>query len=565
VSRGSYSTPLTSSTPSASAPTGLEPRTHQWFEYGVKHTSTIDPSAFDLPRLAAALADSWAEVLGEQGGPDSSLGAGIRSFLVHVGAQTHAVDSLDEFGPGDLRRRHLDAWERDLAMAHREARTDTNYRKAVYVFALLERMEADAPGLLDRSVKRRLESETRLNHHRNGGVPAFTDDEIRAMRGRAHRLVFSHLRSGSTSPTWQVLVAVHLLLSLGTGEPPEVLRGVNIDDISATTTSEHDEATAGMTPSRRLAWLAERDLVDTYAVSYTKNRAHTTFEEVYTRRQRAAHSALTAAIRLTAALRERSRIPAVWLIAQGDGTVVEVPWNSDQFRLRTWIADSLTGSNPLRVNEPLIWARVRKVAIPREAMANPGVYLARGRRHTSQTFFGHYTNSEVLMEHAGSLLVEAVTDMFEQAVYGPSIVTIEAEELLAQGVEAPGLDRETAAALLRGDLDGPQSGCRDPEDSPYADPGVTCQLSMTGTCFGCGNALITRHHLPAALLIAELAHPDRAADPAVWLENWKFIYESITQVILPAFPQQEIDRARQQMDQVPVDLGTMNDLRGFDA
>jgi hypothetical protein len=87
---------------------------------------------------------------------------------------------------------------------------------------------------------------------------------------------------------------------------------------------------------------------------------------------------------------------------------------------------------------------------------------------------------------------------------------------------------------------------------------------MTGTCFGCGNALITRRHLPAALAIAEVADPARAADPQVWLDHWKPIYEAITQMILPAFSPEEVEEARQRIGSVPLDLGTQNDMRGVD-
>lgn len=147
---------------------------------------------------------------------------------------------------------------------------------------------------------------------------------------------------------------------------------------------------------------------------------------------------------------------------------------------------------------------------------------------------------------------------------GPTVVTPDAHDLIARGETAPGLNAATAEALVKGDLDGPQTACRDPKDSPFVPAGEVCNLSMTGTCFGCGNALITEHHLPAALVIAEVANPDRAADRDVWVNYWKPIYDTITQVVLPAFPPEAIAAARLRTHLVPLDLGTRNDLRGPD-
>lgn len=562
--RGSYGTPTSPERrPPAAELTISDPRTYIWHDYGRTNTSSVTPSDFLLPVLAAQLADKWLEVTRENGQPMQTLMASVRRFLMHVGEQPHAADRAQSFALGDLRRRHLDAWEMDLLAAHREAQTDTYYRYAVYLFALLDRIHHDAPDVLHPEVVHRLESDTRLRHHRNEGLPAFASGEIRLMRSRAHRLVYGHLRLGADgeprpAPPPPVLVAAHILLSLATGEPPEVIRALEVDHVIATAAPEHDRAVDGMTPAARLAWLAERNVVEQYAVTWTKNRARETYQDVYTRHDHAAHRTLTALIRLTAGLRERSNLPALWQQERPDGRITEPVWNSDEFRIRRW-----TGDADLTVNEPQVWGRFRKTVVAGEALANPRRYLNSNRRHGAETFFRHYTNSEVLRAEAGRLLIDSANAMFEAAVAGPTVVTPEAERLLGEGQEAPGLDAATAAALLRGDLDGPQAACRDPKDSPFENPGDICTKSMTGTCFGCGNALITRHHLPAALAIAEVADPVRAADPQVWLDHWKPIYEMITQIILPAFPPEAVDAARRRIASVPLDLGTRNDMRGI--
>ncbi|MCW2132713.1 hypothetical protein [Arthrobacter sp. VKM Ac-2550] len=567
MTRGSYSTPASSNRrPPAADLTVSDPRTYIWHDYGHTNTSSITPSEFLLPVLAAQLADKWLEVARENGQSMQTLTASVRRFLTHVGSQPRAADRAQPFGLGDLRRRHLDAWEMDLLAAHREAKTDTHYRYAVYLFALLDRIQDDTPEVLHPEVVRRLESDTRLRHHRNEGLPAFAPAEVRHMRSRAHRLVYGHLRLGADGkpgpappPPPPVLVAAHILLSLATGEPPEVIRALKVDDVTATAPADYDQAVDGMTPAARLAWLAERNLIDHYAVTWTKNRARESYQDVYTRHDHAAHRALTALIRLTAPLRARSNLSALWQQEQASGRITQPVWNSDLFRIRHWVDES-----GLVVSEPQVWGRFRKTVVAGEALANPRRYLNSKRRHRAETFFRHYTNSEVLRAEAGRLLLESANEMFEASLAGPTVVTPEAEQLLAAGQEAPGLDAATAAALLRGDLDGPQAACRDSRDSPFEALGDICTRSMTGTCFGCGNALITRHHLPAALAIAEVADPARAADPQVWLDHWKPIYEMITQMILPAFPPEDVEAARRRMASVPLDLGTRNDMRGTD-
>lgn len=563
MTRGSYSTPAANPSRTPVTALGLtDSRTYVWHRYGQTGTSSLHPGDFRLPNLAGQLADKWMEIAQQNGQEMRELQVAVRRFVTHVGNQLHTTNDALAFGLGELRRRHLDAWEMDLLRAHRDAKTDTYYRYAVYLFALLHSIYDDAPNMLHPEVVHRLESGTRLRHRRNEGLPAFTPEEVRRMRSRAHRLVYGYLRPGvgderRPAPPPPVLIAAHILLSLATGEPPEVIRALKVDHVVATCSAEHNQSVDGMTPAGRLAWLAERDLVEQYAITWTKNRARASYQDVYTRHDHAAHRALTALIRMTAGLRARSGLPTLWQQEHRDGRITEAYWRSSSLEIRRWI-----GGAGLVVSEPQVWGRFRKNVVASEALASPRRHLRSGRRHTAETFFRHYTNSEVLRSEAGSLLIDSANAMFEAASAGPTVVTPEAERLLAAGQEAPGLDAATSAALLRGDLEGPQTACRDPLDSPFETPGDICTKSMTGTCFGCGNAIITRQHLPAVLAIAEIADPARAADPEVWLNHWKPIYETITQMILPAFPPEAVEAARRTIRAVPLDLGTRNDMRG---
>lgn len=560
MARGSYTTESTGSLPTPRTKLGvLEPRVYAWKQYGSKGNTSIKPGDFGCVSLAANLADVWLTLVSERGLVDSELHAAVIRFLRSIDTQLHAVDSVADLGLRDLRRRHLDAWETELQAEHEVANSDTAYRRAVHLFALLRRIEADAPGTLHGELLDRLETETRLWHHRNEGTPAFTDDEVRRIRGHAHRVVHAHNVKEIAEPTPEVLVALCVMLSLATGEPPEVLRSLTTGDIAATASADTDSATARLAHGDRLSWLAENELVAEFAVTYTKRRARETYQEAYPRRRHSAHRSLVRILAATASLRSESRHEALWLIRRANGATTEPPWNSERYSLSRFLADG-----GIHVNGKSHWNRLRKVVVAREAVADPTRYLRSRRRHTPETFFEHYTNSEVLRANAGRILVDAIGEKFTTAIQGPTVIPPDAEHLIANGVSATGLDRETSDALLRGDLDGPQTACRDPLDSPFADPGEVCHLSMTGTCFGCGNALITEHHLPAALVIAETANPENAADPDVWAGYWKPIYDTITKVVLPAFSDDTIERARLKMHRVPLDLGTRNDLRGTD-
>lgn len=558
--RGSYSTEVIETRPDQRAKLGIhEPRVFGSNRYGSSENAYIKPVDYTCVRLASDLADTWLELCDELGNPMKELFTAIREFVKHVDTQLHASGSLSNFGVSDLRRRHLDAWEADLLVAHRAAKSDTAYRKAIYLFALLRRIEEDSPGTLHPEVLERMESDTRLWHHRNEGVPPFADREVKLIRGRAHRLVHAHCESGATEPTPGVLVALHVMLSLATGEPPEVLRSLTTKDIVATALADADEPTHGLTNNARLTWLAEHDATEDYAVTYAKRRAREQYEDVYQRRNHAAHRTLTRVLRTTAALRAESGQDALWLVRRANGDITEPPWNTKAYMLAAFLQQG-----GVKVVGKPHWMRLRKVVVAREAGADPTRYLRMRRRHTPATFFEHYTNSEVLRAKAGRIFIDSVDEKFAAAVMGPTVITPEAADLIARGKQAPGLDNTTADVLLSGELDGPHTACRDPKDSPFAASGEICKLSMTGTCFGCGNALITEHHLPAALVIAEVADPDRAADREVWLNYWKPIWETITQVVLPAFPPEAIAAARTRLHLVPLDLGVRNDLRGTD-
>jgi hypothetical protein len=559
MSRGSYETPEPPNPAEAVVLPPQDGRYLDFFDYGdqVKRRG-LRPTDFAAVCLAASLADVWLDVAREIPGSASDILSSIKSFLNFLPAQLIVSDHIASFDVPDLRLRHLNSWEKAQA-AQVKGSSQVQYRRVIFFFALLRRIESDKPGTLNTDLRERIELSSRLRWKRSSPGPDFSPKEVKKIRSAAHRVVFTALREPKVHPAFEdeksILCALFALLSLATGEPPEVIRGLKIKDIVATATpgTYMDDK---LIPSERLSRLARADLVESFAVTWTKNRAPLTTEVVYGRRDHAAHKAIGDVIRYTAAARNVADLPYFWLCHAQDGRVVEPAWNTKAWRLGGWCSEQ-----GIEISKPQRWGRIRKSIIAREASTDP-TYLLSERRHTAQTFFEHYTNSGVLRARAGRILLEAIDENFQLATSAPTVISPDAELLLAAGASAPGLDNALAQDLLNGDLDGPQTACRAPKKSPFAAEGKTCPRSTYGTCFGCGNALITQSHLPAALAIAEMADPARSADPALWLKHWKHIYEVITQVVLPAFPRELIEKARAKIGTVPINPGVLNDMRG---
>lgn len=538
--------------------TDLHPRRVGQTRYELTKNTIIDPAATSTPLLTAQLADAWVQVSAEVPGTASDLAIAVRHFVRHLPNQTHGVGDLATLTLRGLRRRHLDSWEAALLAAQDAYNSDAPYTNAVLLMALLRRIEQDNPGTLDDEVATRLERPTRLSHRRFDGVPAFSISETRRLRSAAHRVVHHHRAEQRTEPTPELIVALFVLLSLGTGEPPEVLRRLSINDIQATAVDDDRDLMRG-THSDRLAALSSQNRVNTYAVTYYKARAHHTYDSTYTPADKAAHRALAALISATARLREESGQEALWLLRRPDGTIGQPNWIDKKLSLRRWAE-----SHSVVLSEPIRYLRLRKTVVAREVAQDPAGYLTSNRRHSPQTFFGHYTNSPVLRAKAGRLLVATIQEAFDSATAGPTVITPEAENLLTRGLSTDALDASTGAALISGDLDGPHAACRNPQDSPFATAGQTCNKFTTGSCFACRNALITEKNLPAVLAMAEYADPARAADLKKWAQHWQDIHETITRVILPAFSPEAIDAAKDKTRAVPIALGVRNDIRGLD-
>ncbi|MGB5111752.1 MAG: hypothetical protein WBO08_09160 [Mycobacterium sp.] len=143
--------------------------TYEWTEYDDRRAVTIDPAIFETPVIAAELAATWLQVLTEFGRNERSLTTGLLDLLRSMGVLPLTDDEKTAFAVRNLRRAHLDLWELNMLARHREAKSDTAYRKVIQVFALLRRYEDDHPGALHK------ESPTGWRGSRVYGITAMTD------------------------------------------------------------------------------------------------------------------------------------------------------------------------------------------------------------------------------------------------------------------------------------------------------------------------------------------------------------------------------------------------------
>ncbi|HEY2579462.1 MAG TPA: hypothetical protein VGI74_24395 [Streptosporangiaceae bacterium] len=513
--------------------------------HGLAIRHIISPGRYRCQQLAGELADKWLEIAGELGPVADTLATAIRAFLRFT--STAWPDQAGELTLAAMRREHLDAWEAGQLAQQRRDRKDAPYQRVIDLFALLRRIGEDTPEALSPEVAARLLRGTRLEHIRRPAAPEFDQQERRLMLDAAGRLVTA-ARAGHAGPGPAVLVALHIQLALATGEPPEVLRALDAADVVVT-----GELSGGRRPRE-------------VAVTYTKKRSAERYQVIYTRRDRAALDAYAALAELTGPLRAHTLSTSLWLAGTAEHAG-QASWFGPRYSLRTWVQHHVRDEdgNPAGVSEPVVFRRFRKTVTAQEALADPARYLRSRRRHSPRTFFEHYTASPVLRAEAGRILLEAIGEQFDAATSGPLVVTPGAEQLLAAGQPAPGLDPLTGKKLTAGELDTPVAACRDPLDSPHAPNGHPCPVFANGQCYQCPNALITRRHLPAALALAERIHPDHAPDPLLWAQRWQPVYQFLTTVVIPAFGEDDITAARQRAGQALLDGGLRNDIGGTDA
>lgn len=502
------------------------------------------PAQLEASVLARDLAFAWVALARHNTNALSPLRTAIPRLCAVVARQP-GFESQHQ-GLASLRSRHLDAWERLLLDDQAERGTEHPYRLFIYMSAFLQWIEDEQPGRLHPGVVTRIAKKTRLTPVDGPPLEEFSKRELFHIR-KAARDLLNPAAGGERNCEPETLIALHVLLSLETGQPPEVLRVLTMDDVIATTTDARgaDMDTAG---------LAAAGLTTSYSVMMHKWREHASTEEIFSRKR---HARIVRffddLISRTNSLRERSALRALWLTVHTDGKIGRVDWT--QPSLSDWMKKHV--KEP--VSRPHDWRRFRKSAVARDVIDNTDTFLATQTRHSPATFFDRYTASPSMRSHLRKLWAKTAGEMHKRAV-GPTVI-VDGDPVLIDATN------QVTAALTPEEVphsfEGGLTGCSAPEESPYGKEGEVCPVSRAGKCFTCPNAVITAEHLPAIVLFNEITSPDAAASLSTWASVWRDTHNSTT-TILSLFPATSIAEARQHTSEVLVDLGLRQGLRGRD-
>jgi hypothetical protein len=522
--------------------------------------SVIDPRDFGCPMLAADLADHWVRISPEIPGVSQE----VRGSIVWFCRALSRLPGADELTLPTLRRSHLDRYEQRLIEEQATKRTDTPYRRMVFLLTLLRRIDHDEPGMLHPEVAQRIGMTTRLHHVRSDGEVPFSTWERRQLIAVAMRRVREALFAERCDR--DDVLGVFLLLAHSTGEPVEVLRQMKTTSIDIVPGDS-----APLPLQRSYAGIEEAvqaDNVEAFHFALTKKRGHVVYDRTVARPDRMAHWAALALVRLTAPHRRPDHGDLLW-IYQDDGQVAApVNWaRSDIWGLRSWVERNVPvgPSSALGVHlrppitEPIVFRRLRKHAVAREALSDPLGFRNRRKRHSDDTFFTSYAADPALRAHAGQALVDSVSALFESATQ-PTVIPPDIEGRISAGAVPPELEGVDVDALIEGRLDGPLAACRDPEDPPDDVPGPVCSAFANGRCYTCPNAIITGRHLPGVLRLIDLLDPDRFGRPDRWAATWKPVYDYLAEVVIPQFTDEALAAARPAVDAVYLDAALYQDL-----
>ena len=538
----------------------LEPRAFPTTRYERVANSWIKPLDYKCAMLAAELADLFATTQPEIKGSTQGVLSGLRKFMRWMSALPQA----NTMRLRDVTDTDIYAWEAALKAHQQVTGSNGPYDDFVNFRVLLLRIAHDHPSRLDPSVHRFLASPivTILIFFKpDRGLPPFSHDEHLQIVKAAYRDVsngYKLLQAGDRETLDKVLsrtlVALHVLLAMGTGEPPEVLRRIQLHHIKP----EAPNATKAPKDSFGHAnWLDKivQGAPPTYSVQTYKGRAHQLRTTFISHLAHYSCFALEASVRITHPFREPDGSSALWIDRKG----IHAEFGKGQ-NLSWWLKH-----HGIKVAGSASFARFRKRVVGREVIRNAASAFASKTRHTPEMFFASYTENEELQAHAGRERVEASNDAFERA-RGATVITPDKAQQYRNGQSLAGVELSSAQinAVLDGELDGEHAACVDPLNSPHEPKGTTCSMSATGMCFACPNAVITAAHLPAVVFIADYLSPSRVGDRAAWERTWGPIWLDVTEHILPQFDPVLVEQARTQHGDVYIDLGLVQDIGALD-
>jgi len=194
--------------------------------------------------------------------------------------------------------------------------------------------------------------------------------------------------------------------------------------------------------------------------------------------------------------------------------------------------------------------RLRTSAEVRRTRQLGGHLPSAARSNTMQVLWGSYLRSDpVIIAWAEETMDAALADAEQAALrahaqalasHGGALRIIPGPAP-AEDAAQVGLDAMTARRAATGELDTAWTACTGRDASPWNEG--TCRASFLD-CFHCGNALITRTHLPRLLSLAEALEQRREQmNTDAWWRRYGPAWEAIRHHVLPEFSAAEVQAA----------------------
>ena len=194
--------------------------------------------------------------------------------------------------------------------------------------------------------------------------------------------------------------------------------------------------------------------------------------------------------------------------------------------------------------------RLRTSAEVRRTRQLGGHLPSAARSNTMQVLWGSYLRSDPAVIAWAEETMDAALGDAEQAAlqahaqalasHGGALRIIPGPAP-AQNAAQAGLDAMTARRAAAGELDTAWTACTGRDASPWNEG--TCRASFLD-CFHCGNALITRTHLPRLLSLAEALEQRREQmNTDAWWRRYGPAWAAIRHHVLPEFSAAEVQAA----------------------
>jgi hypothetical protein len=555
-------------------------------------TARFDLSACPAPRLVRRLADAFADSAGIDGTVRSArtggrVAAAIRAFTAHLAAARPGTDGLDA---PDLTAGDIDSFA--AARCQLRGMTRGMLRAVVDVIALLRRVEASAPGLLDPGLVHRLS--WGADDWPDAGRPldAYSPREAKQLERAAliHlRAVRTRLDAGRelaaaanpTGPWTQGRIVRHIAdrgpvahEMLGTPGLPTVhqirqaggLRRLHslvyLDDVDVCAFLVAIGLSSGLEPEavRELRAGCLRNADGGWAeVDSVKRRRHY-HAHVPTRVRdgnlRTTGGQVRLAVTLTAAGRRHLGTPFLWVFWRKGGLREAFTGDLDPIDLTDGTVHSPAARFVARYGltdddgAPLLidGRRLRKTEAKRRYERAGGRFNLLPRNQTPDVAAARYGNIRALDDAHDGAVADGIRDAVNAARHSATVLdpgaerAARADPAAASGIlgVAPGRAQE----ILSGERDLWLAACADFHNSPFARPGDPCPVPFTA-CLGCGNAIIHSGKLPA--ILAFLDHMNRQREllgEAEWQETFATTHDRIVTQILPRFPEGMVREAR---------------------